>query len=172
MYKYWTGVGSRETPPHILDLMVKISKALCDTGQFILRSGGAVGADSAFALGCSEDKKVIYTPWIGYNGLPIFHAISEEAFSIASELHPAWDKLSSPVKSLMARNVYQVLGHNLNEPSNFLVCYTADGCISHGTRTSKTGGTGLAISLASIRRIPVFNLARDEHLSRFMRYIK
>lgn len=170
MYKYWTGVGSRETPQHILEMMTKISKAMSSLEGRHLRSGGANGADSAFALGCPDDKKTIYIPWDGYNGLKLEHPIVEEATNIASRLHPAWNNLSNGAKLLMSRNVYQVLGHELNKPSDFLVCYTKDSCINHAQRTSKTGGTGLAISLASEYGIPVFNLARHDHYSKFLRY--
>ena len=46
----YTGIGSRETPHHILTLMTEIANILDNIG-YTLRSGGADGADTAFALG-------------------------------------------------------------------------------------------------------------------------
>ena len=51
IYKPYTGIGSRETPTAILDLMIAIGGVLAQRG-FTLRSGGADGADDAFEQGC------------------------------------------------------------------------------------------------------------------------
>lgn len=164
MIKYYAGIGSRQTPELILALMKKVASYL-EQHEYVLRSGGANGADSAFASGCTV--KQIYVPWDDFNNLPLVYPIPEFAFTLASSLHPAWDKLSKGAKTLMARNCMQILGPNLDHPSSFVICWTKDGCSKDSERTSKTGGTGQAISLANRNGIPVFNLAREEHLSRF-----
>lgn len=58
MSKIYTGIGSRETPPDILELMTKIARFMFKQG-FTLRSGGADGADSAFEAGAENDKESI-----------------------------------------------------------------------------------------------------------------
>jgi hypothetical protein len=164
--KYYTGIGSRETPLDILRLMTKIALYL-QSKNYILRSGGAYGADSAFSKGCHETNKEIYVPWHDYNNLPLIHEISSMAFDMAATIHPKWDKLTTGVKALMARNCMQILGPNLDSPSEFVICWTPDKCIHENERTSKTGGTGQAIALANKYNIPIFNLARDDHFARF-----
>ena len=166
MDKYYAGIGSRETPPDILKLMTKIAIYLEAQG-YILRSGGAYGADSAFAQGCNELSREIYVPWNNYNGHPMISLIPNDAFALASGLHPNWLALTNGAKALMARNCMQILGMNLQSPVKFVICWTKDGCISEKERTSKTGGTGQAIALASRNNIPIFNLARKDHLERF-----
>jgi predicted Rossmann fold nucleotide-binding protein DprA/Smf involved in DNA uptake len=47
MENYYTGVGSRKTPPDVLSLMTRIATHLDSLGK-ILRSGGAKGADDLF----------------------------------------------------------------------------------------------------------------------------
>lgn len=164
--KYYAGIGSRETPQPILDLMTKIATYLQAQG-YVLRSGGAFGADSAFARGCHSINKEIYVPWNDYNNLPLIYPIPNDAFSMAADLHPNWSALSRGGQSLMARNCMQILGTSLNSPSDFVICWTKDGCIHANDRTYKTGGTGQAIALASMYNIPVFNLAREDDLARF-----
>jgi len=163
--KYYTGIGSRETPVKILHIMTNIATALEKKG-WLLRSGGADGADLAFENGVTKYKN-IYLPWRGFNDSTsnLYH-ISDEALEIASRHHPGWAHLSSPIRKLMARNVYQVQGVNLDQNSKFLICWTPDGCESAETRTNKTGGTGLAISLASELGIPIFNLKNEASLER------
>ncbi len=70
----------------------------------------------------------------------------------------------------MARNAMQVLGETLDKKSSFVVCYTSDECIDHASRTQETGGTGQAISIASLLDIPVFNLQRDDASEQLMKF--
>ena len=121
-----------------------------------LRSGGAIGADLAFEYGCGiyQGKKEIYFP----------HHATTEAMEMAAKFHPVWDRLSPYVRSLHARNAFQVLGLDLQTPSTCLICWTQDGCTSHAARSVKTGGTGTTISIASSHQIPVYNLVIPSHL--------
>lgn len=138
MSKSYAGIGSRETPTHILNQMNAIAVWLQGEG-FTLRSGGAPGADTAFERGAGV-KKEIYRP----------HHANAAALELASVYHPAWHRCSDYAKKLHARNGFQVLGSDLKSPSEFVCCWTKDGKAS--------GGTGQAIRIAEDRGIPVFNL--------------
>lgn len=48
--KYYAGIGSRETPTRVLQLMIKAAQRLAQRG-YTLRSGGADGADAAAVVG-------------------------------------------------------------------------------------------------------------------------
>jgi hypothetical protein len=157
--KYYTGIGSRKTPKQILDLMTSIAIKL-STLNYILRSGGAIGADIAFENGADPTKCKIYKA----NDATI------ETFQIAQKFHPAWEKCSNYVQKLHARNVFQILGDDLKTPSNFVICWTPDGAINHIQRSIKTGGTGLAISIAYSYNIPVFNLQRLDHRNKLINF--
>lgn len=85
---------------------------------------------------------------------------------LASRFHPNFGRLSQGAQKLMARNGYQVLGYDLASPSEFVVCWTPDGCTSRATRTPDTGGTGQAIAIAEAHGVPVLNLANDDWESR------
>ena len=63
---YYAGIGSRDTPRWVLDCMKKLAYCLSD--DFILRSGGADGADSYFEIGCDKGngEKEIFLPWRGF----------------------------------------------------------------------------------------------------------
>lgn len=150
--KSYAGIGSRETPKEICDLMTQIATILQD--KCSLRSGGADGADLAFEKGITNGNKEIYLPWYKFNNnnSSLYH-ISPKAMEIANNFHPAWDRLSDGAKKLMGRNTYQILGYNLHvelDPSSFVICWTKDGKAS--------GGTGQAIRIAEAFNIPVYNL--------------
>lgn len=149
MTKFYAGIGSRETPKDICKKMTNIAKFL-NKQDFILRSGGAPGADSAFESGAGN-KKEIFLPYKGFNGNKSnrYH-LSEEAFELAGKFHPAWNYCKDYARKFHARNCYQVLGENLDDPVQFVVCWTKNGKIA--------GGTGQALRIAESMNIPICNL--------------
>lgn len=151
--KYFTCVGSRSTPKDILYILTQVSKYFCQR-DYILRSGGADGADLAGESGCdlSKGRKEIYLPWRGFNGdyTSPYNSVGLDALKLASTIHPAWNNLSEGAKKLHGRNCYQVLGYDLKTPSQFLICWTKNG--------EKIGGTRTAIVLAENYNIPVINI--------------
>jgi len=161
--KIYTGIGSR-TLPEEYRLRVETIAKLCYEKGFTLRSGGADGSDLEFEQ--NSNSKEIYLPWKGFNNnkSELYETpVLSETFAFFH--HVGYDYLKQSVKKLMNRNVLQVLGRKMTDPSDFIVCYTEDGCNSYKTRTAKTGGTGLAISLGSTLGIPVFNVKNDKDYS-------
>ena len=178
---WYTGVGSRETPEDIRQLIIRGARALADLG-WGLRSGHAPGADTAFYRGHkSSDEEPfpltqIFLPWPGFNAhvaqrddgfynaqqLPRY----QEAQAIAQSVIPWWDNMGHSVKALHTRNVYQVLGLNLNVPSKALICWG----LPDKTYVVK-GGTGTAVRLAIRYNVPVRNLYYEEEQTRMWRVI-
>ena len=153
----YTGIGSRKTPNNVLTQMGLYGHVLAKLG-FTLRSGGANGADSAFEDGClrGSGEMEIYLPWKGFNNnpSPLYH-IPPEAVEYASEVYgSSFEYLTQPVKLLMSRNIQQVLGKNLDTPTDFVVCWTPGGEL--------VGGTSQAIKCAQQLSIPVFNLGTPD----------
>lgn len=151
--KIYTGIGSRKTPPDVLKQMTDIAEQLAKSG-WLLRSGGADGADLAFEAGADKANgaKEIYLPWKGFNkSASKLYNPTADAFILASTIHPAWDYMNYGPKKLHARNCHQVLGIDLNTPSNLLICWTEGG--------KEIGGTATAIKLARQHNIPIINLA-------------
>lgn len=161
---YYTGIGSRAAPERILRVTERLGAIFRD--QYILRSGGAPGMDSAFEMFVPPERKEIFLPWKNFNGnrSPLYSQ-DPVSMEIAKFHHPAWDFLRGPVRKLMSRNVHQVLGQDLETPSEFVLCWTADGAQTQEEITRKTGGTGLAISVANENNIPVHNLGNEKVLN-------
>lgn len=176
--KYYTGIGSRETPPEVLRQMKVWAKVLAEMG-YTLRSGGADGADTAFEQGCdiSKGSKEIYLPWKGFNqNKSSLFEITDNALTLAKQVYgPRWITLKHSVRRLHTRNLYQVLGPTLDNPSSFIICWTQDGCVNATTRTRETGGTGQAIACATmfptLYDIPVFNLKNTDAHDKLMEYL-
>lgn len=166
----YTGIGARKTPKDTLLLMEQIAIKLRGKNRW-LRTGGARGADQAFMKGALDEHGFFhgecYIPWVGFEDLPSGICTIpwswKEAKKIAAAHHPAWDKLTDPVQLLHARNVFQVLGAVLKQPSAFLICWTPEG--------KTIGGTATAIRIAETYKVPVFNLANEEHKQRLLTFV-
>ena len=176
MTVYFAGIGSRETPQLALDQMYHFAE-LAAARKWVLRSGGAPGADLMFEMGCdaANGPKEIFIPWRGFNGSKSrLYPPSAEASRLAAEIHPAYERLRHGPKALLSRNMHQILGGSLDIPVQCVVCWTTDGCQTFETYGRKTGGTGSAIALASINNIPVFNLRNprrfDDLIDFFINY--
>lgn len=181
--KFYTGVGSRETPEEYLKIMTELAMHL-DRQGWILRSGGSWGADEAFQKG-TQNYSNIFLPTNyfrkneGIKGVHISDTEKiREAMYIVSKfnLHERWNELINSKGGLTSlqmhtRNVFQVLGENLNNPSKFLVCYTRDGATKLEEMTPDTGGTRTALRLACHFNVPIFNLALEEHKLRIVNWI-
>ena len=151
----YAGIGSRATPSSVLEDMTRMAAWLARRGWH-LHSGGAAGADSAFAAGAPAGTRTLYLPWPGYGGNagPDCRTLGADRYrrclAIAADLHPAWHRCSPAARRLHARNTAILLGQDTEARVDAVVCWTRDGLPS--------GGTGMGIRIAHHRGIPVLNL--------------
>ncbi len=149
-----TGIGSRKTPQEFLELFEELGQEARERDWWI-RSGHADGADYAFELGATT-RCIVYLPWVGFNkekpllGNAVAHPLKDEVLEIVYKHEEYAKKLSDPIKLIKSRNVYQVLGMDLQSPSNVVVCWTEEGEV--------ISGTGLAIKIAMDHGIPIVNV--------------
>ena len=163
---YYAGIGSRETPQDIGLIMTNLARE-CELAGFILRSGGAKGADTFFENGVSDpaNKQIfIHDEWVRGRRhdrrLGIYNAQRfdnyADAYALAAEVHGHWHKCGNVARELHARNVYQVLGEDMAPEtySSFLVCWAIPDI--HGV---PEGGTRTAWQIARMHNISCYNLA-------------
>jgi hypothetical protein len=139
--------------------MVLLGREFARRG-WVLRSGGSPGADTAFEKGCElgGGAKEIYLPWREFNGSdsPLFDT-PPGAVELARKIHPGLNRRSGSVQKLRARNVCQILGACLSEPSHLVIAWTENAVPS--------GGSATVLRIAAERGIPVLNLAEPDYSS-------
>lgn len=154
----YAGIGSRKTPPTVLNLMYWIGVRMAQAG-LNCATGAAVGADQAFANGCVAGGGTVSLslPWASYNSewvssLPknqvSIYVIQDSdtwAYDNVQKYHPAPEKLKQGGMKLMARNSLI-----LRPPVDTVICYTEN--------ASGKGGTGQAMRIASDLNMPVYDL--------------
>ena len=151
----YAGIGSRATPSSVLEVMTIMAAWLARRGWH-LHSGGAAGADSAFAAGAPAERRTVFLPWPGYRacrGLDCRTLSADRmrtCLAIAAALHPAWHRCSPAARKLHARNAAILLGDDADTPVHAVIAWTSRGLVS--------GGTGMGIRIAHDRGIPVLNL--------------
>jgi hypothetical protein len=154
----YAGIGSRKTPSAVLHSMEEMGRDWAAQG-WILRSGNCQGADQAFQRGAnavSTRLVELFLPWPGYeaDGIALGNIVytpTSRAYEIAAQYHPAWQKCSTAMQALHARNVQIILGFLLDDPVDNLVCWTPNGVA--------VGGTAIGIRIAQEHGIPIRNLA-------------
>lgn len=165
--RYYTGIGSRKAPLPILKRAQALGKELALEG-FIGRSGKAEGMDEAFMRGFGDagiGSFINYLPYPSFRESLLAPSgcvdvsfypehIWKEAILIAREVYgKGWFEITPGARDLHTRNVFQVLGDDLETPSEF-VLYWAE---SKG-RNAVKGGTNTAFQVARKFNIPTFKI--------------
>lgn len=182
---WYAGVGSRETPPDILTVMEDIGFFMASLG-WGLSSGGALGADDAFYRGAIRSPAcnpatmlriyLINRHWELYRPDPSIGLIDStslteheaEAYGIMLKARGSEHGLKEAGRLLHTRNVYQILGSDLNTPVRQVICWAEP----VGTSGKVSGGTNTAVQIALQHNIPVMNLYHDTHRERALKFIE
>lgn len=151
----YAGIGSRETPILIINMMIKFAHA-CASRGILLISGGANGADSAFAKGAKRIKgnttEIITPSQCTQPAIELAEKLIDDPEHWARLYNKKWrDPMFG--RKAHGRNMMLILGHDLNTPVDFVVCWTKGG--------ARRGGTATGIKLAQQYEIPVFNLGQN-----------
>jgi alkylated DNA repair dioxygenase AlkB len=165
----YAGIGSRETPKEVLDLMTKAANYLDGLG-YTLQTGFTFknketgldeeGADKAFSDG--SKNKTLFGPYgirktiNGVTSVDKYNEnVTEKSNSIVKEIHPAPDRLTPGAVKLMARNTNQIFGKNLDSTVDFVLFYAQE----TKDPLRPKGGTGQAVEMARRKGIPTINMA-------------
>lgn len=176
--KRFAGIGSRETPPDAYRLQKAVAWVLAELGYDLSSGGCPKGGDDACYKayyrkpGVDLSRQRIYISWDGMEGfkhdpergiyLPQKFDNYEQAQQIALETRGSWNGLGRGGIAHMTRNVYQILGDDLNSPVDFVLCWG----IPVGNTSVVKGGTGQATRLAVKHGIPIYNLYHKDVFNR------
>jgi len=148
--KIYAGIGSRETPKSVLLAMSTEAQRRAKEG-WLLRSGGANGADEAFAAGAMAASGAIeiYRPYHSNTTSDKLAIQVIEELNKVQNTNLVFEKMKPYTQQLISRNMQIVLGEKLDTPVNEILCWTKNGDL--------TGGTRYAIMLGRMLAIPITN---------------
>ena len=164
----YTGIGARALPEEWYPTIRQYAMGFAKRG-YILRSGGAPGADSVWEEGSDlgGGQKEIYLPWPGFEGRKSqWTRPTQAALDMAAERCPSCVSRRG-FHALQARNCHQVLGYDLANPipSDLLLAWTMR------PETDRSGSM-FAIHLARDYGVPVFNLAIEGEAARLVAWVR
>lgn len=173
----YTHVGSRTTPDDVCIQMMRFARLQ----RRIPRSGGAKAADESAE---SNPQLINYLPYVNFRqkGGIWSYTDSELRFAdrILTEVYPEnIRKLRHTTLEFFRRNVFQVLGlvssieQSVEEESlsDFVLCWTPNGEESMEEYVlGQTGGTGIAINVASLFSVPVHNIRNERKMQKLKRF--
>ncbi|UKS72190.1 DprA-like DNA recombination-mediator protein [Klebsiella phage KpLz-2_45] len=175
-FAYVTTIGSTDLGQAHFSFCKELGFFLCEQG-FSIRSGKAPGADQAFQSGFENSLSAadyirdpqIFLPWKTFERDNVFvsdrydrYDYSPESIAkaeaIISTVHPVWDRLTDGQKRFHIRNVFQILGEDVESPSAFLIA-----CAPEDSEGLPKGGTRSAFKIARDRDIPCINIYDLSH---------
>lgn len=198
---FYTGVGSRETPPEVVSVMEDAAFRLARLG-FTLRSGKAGGADAAFQRGMQEyyetlDKDSqeeyrarlaeIYIPWDGFASDSIdlwdywdcplsyidymFPDQEDARTDLVKEIHPNFEALKKK------RGAFALHSRNVHQVLgiNVLAPRPSSFCLYYASEDKQgnpKGGTATAVKLSKKYNVRTLNLNTPERLEILERFLK
>ena len=153
----FAGIGSRDIPKEYETIIVRIAHYMVAIGAK-LRSGGANGTDRLFQSVFEKNSSCmeIYIPWEGFEGLysnmfGVYLMDNPKAIQFTKKYHGGFRNLTSGSIKLHNRNAHQILGKELDDPCDLVICYRDP--------KAKSSGTDQAIRIALDNGIPVINVA-------------
>jgi hypothetical protein len=184
-YGPWVaGVGSREVPESILEIMIRLGRTYTDLG-FQMSSGDAWDSDRAFLYGAKQSRRYsevgarVYLNKDGVNRRyveenPFYIDASKfdsttqaTARSMACYARDGFGGLNEFGIQLHTRNVYQIHGESLTDTISAIWFYAEpDG------RNKVSGGTNTAFQLAKIAKVPLIeNLYYADTVERALKWL-
>ena len=163
----YAGIGSREVSQDMFRFLSSIGMKMA-TNEHTLRSGGAIGSDTAFETGHLQVTKhniEIFRP----DDISVVKYLEIANSNKMSLLYNAcfeypFDAMKYWTQQLLMRNLLTIIGHNLSTYVDGVICYTRDG--------QEIGGTRYAIRIAKQLNIPVLNVGNRSMYTKVAKWLK
>jgi hypothetical protein len=162
--KYYAGIGSRNTPLEIRLLMTSCARKLAQKG-YTLRSGGARGADQAFASGAKLVNGTMEI-WDPRKQNVEIHSWAVQEISKHCHEFP-YARMKPFIQQLLGRNMYQILGEQGDKPVSMVLCWTP----TLDASDKGAGGTRYAVRCALAHNIPIWNLRDPLQLAKVQKWL-
>ena len=166
-----------DVPAEAKEKIIKVARALILKGYSYRTSGGSQDTINAEIVAIENSNSEYYLPWKSYNKnvvKPVLRYPTELGYQYAFSNHKAFPKLPATVRAILASNVHVLLGKECTDPLDLIIVYSPKGdeVINKDTDYKQAGNTVFPIKIASSCNIPVFNIQKEDTVTRLVDYIK
>lgn len=167
----------RKIPEEDKEKIVKVCKALVMQGYKFRHNGSKDDEVQNAVLAIENIEVESYLPWSKFNENiknPFMKYATEVGYRIATNYHKVYAKLPSTVRAIIASGVHSLLGKECIDPVDIFVCYSSTGeeTVGKDTDFKKLGDLVLKFRVCSDANIPVFNMKKEDTISRIVAFIK
>lgn len=150
-YKPYAIACTETVPGDVLDILIELAEDLEASG-FILRTGGNEVDTEIIEAVQDQEKVELFLPWEGFNDWDHTVKPMVGAYEMAWKYHPTWAELHEDDRRIHARTSHVIMGHDLNQPVKFLICYTDKDAVD-------ADDVDQNIRIADTNLLPVFDFA-------------
>lgn len=167
----------RKVSDDILNKFTKIAKYLSTKG-FIFRHNGSGDSKLQNSILTIPDIKVLsYLPWSKYNTnikKPVTRNTKLEAYEYACNYHAKFNNIPAVVRTKLGNEITAMFTEKFNDPVDLIVCYNENGdeVITRDVKYKDLGNISFCIKVAADNNIPVFNLGKEDAITRIVEFVK
>lgn len=177
--KYYTIAYSSasDIDDDITNKFTKVAKALLTKG-YILRHRGSKEDKLWNELIHLEGMKYeSFLPWKKFNDnikKPKTFKVDINGHNIVAYYHKGYDKLKPGIKNIIGTEVQCCLSETYDNPCDLIIVYspTGDELITKDSKFKELGNTTFVLKIAAEAGIPVFNLSKDDAITRIVEFLK
>lgn len=98
----------------------------------------------------------------------------KQAYEAACYYAPKFSSFPPGVRCIRANAVYALLGKEIKNPSNFILCWTECGseAITKDTDFKKIGNAGVFFTMGKDLNIPIYNIKNKDSVQKLAEYLK
>ena len=161
----------------VVSKFAKIAKYLSTKG-FVFRHNGS--ADSKLQneiLGIQDIKVKSYLPWSKFNlniKTPVVKNPRKDAYEYACNYHTKFNTLPATIRAKLASEITAMFTEKFSDPVDMIICYneTGDEVITRGVDYKSLGNISFTIKVAADNNISVFNLQKEDAITRIVEFVK
>lgn len=161
----------------VVSKFAKVAKYLASKG-FIFRHYSAKDSKLQNEILAIPDIKVqSYLPWAKFNPnikKPVTRNTRKEAYEYACNYHAKFNEMPSTIRAILGNEITAMFTEKFNDPIDLLICYSENGdeVITKDTKYKELGNTSFFIKVASDNNISVFNLQKEDAITRIVEFVK
>lgn len=170
-------VPDGELSSEVIEKLTEVAKVLTTKGYRYRSFADGKDQLNKDIIGLEGIKVDTYLPWKKFNTDAkniIRFTPTEKAYSIAFNSHKVFTKLPPAVRAILSSQVHALLGKECKDPVDLMITYTNCGseAITRNMDYKITGSVTFLLKICGDANIPVFNLKKDDFMTRFVEFVK
>ena len=162
----------------IVSKFTKVAKYLINKGFIFRHTGSKDSKIQNEILAISDINYQSYLPWGKFNTnikKPVFKSTPKDAYEYACNYHSKFNTIPYPaIRAKLGAEIAAMFTEKFNNPIDLLICYNENGdeVITKDVKYKELGNISFPIRVANDNNIAVFNLQKEDSITRIVEFVK